>query len=139
MLASLQGLKAPNRGPPDPVSKLWPQHISAAVHPSLKFHYKHDHSDWVHPKHRCNNFRPYAKDAWGQRSLHRLGRCIGWIHFTRCLGLSEMQASTMKRELLILSDIAALMHLTFCSVPVMGCFMLPYLQTQLSTDIWNSN
>ena len=93
----------------------------------------------MHPKHGCNKFRPYAKDAWGQRSLHRLVSCIGWIRFTRCLALSEMQASTTKQELLILSDIAALMHLTFCSVPVMGCFMLPYLQRQLSTDIWNSN
>ena len=31
VLADLQSLKAPDRGPPDPVSKLWPRHISSVV------------------------------------------------------------------------------------------------------------
>ena len=31
VLSELQALKPPSRGPPDPYSKLWPSHISAAV------------------------------------------------------------------------------------------------------------
>lgn len=31
MLARLQALRPPDRGPPDPISKLWPRHLSAAA------------------------------------------------------------------------------------------------------------